>query len=158
MGYNRPPARLDSRETRNVSTVRDEADWPIPAAEYRRLSLDMTGGGLVTELSAAKAQITYDALDKPARFTLRFDRDTELSGNMKLRLRVSADWARDMRLGAGHGFVHWHRQAGCQRCALTLLCQNRVYGGAGGHGVATRIAARSESRTVNAATAPSGTS
>lgn len=82
-----PPVRLEVRSNRNeVHEVRWEPDWPLRQTSYSRLFLDSTG--LTPEQPPRPTEVTYAAKNGRATFDYVFERDTELSGYMKLRLHV----------------------------------------------------------------------
>lgn len=97
----RRPVRLEIREGLNKYQVRYEDGWPIPRTEYRKLHLDAETGTLVRNPPADVGVVTYDSLTRSADFHITFDRDTELSGNMKLKLWVSTSDGDDMDLFIG---------------------------------------------------------
>lgn len=94
---NRPPIRLEVRDTLKDYTVRFEETWPLPNTVETPLYLSAQGG-LEERRAGVGTMISYDARDGAAAFRKTFDRDTELTGNMKLKLWVEADGARDMDL------------------------------------------------------------
>ncbi len=93
--------RLEVRESLETFTVRYEDDWPIPRTEYRALYLDAATGALSADLPETEEETRYLPLTEAATFTLTFDEDTELTGNMKLRLWVSTSEGTDMDLFVG---------------------------------------------------------
>ena len=81
------PVRLEVRSNRtDIHEVRWEADWPLPQTTYTPLFLGSTG--LTSEEPAKPSEVTYAAKNGRATFDYVFDRATELSGYMKLRLHV----------------------------------------------------------------------
>jgi uncharacterized protein len=96
-----PRIRLEVRESQDVYTVRDENEWPLARTDYRRLYLDARDGNLRFEEVGQEGKVTYDPASGGAQFDLTFDRDTELTGHMKLRLWVSIEGADDMDLIVG---------------------------------------------------------
>lgn len=96
-----PSIRLEVRETREDYRVRYEDDWPIARTEYRELYLDAASGVLGPNRPDDEAVARYAPLSEAASFTLTFDEDTELTGNMKLRLWVSTTAGTDMDLFVG---------------------------------------------------------
>jgi len=95
-----PRIRLEVRETKDKYAVRYENEWPIARTQYRELYLDGKGT-LSPEKIAPQGKINYDSADGKAEFDFTFERDTELTGHMKLKLYVSADDADDMDLLVG---------------------------------------------------------
>ncbi|MEM8591174.1 MAG: CocE/NonD family hydrolase, partial [Pseudomonadota bacterium] len=92
-----PPVRIEVREDLETYSLRFAGDWPLPETEYQPLYLTASGT-LGEDLSAAAETRAYDALTGAAAFRHTFAEDTELTGNMKLKLWVEADGARDMDL------------------------------------------------------------
>jgi predicted acyl esterase len=83
------PVRLEVRSSRDdIKEVRWEDSWPLPDTEYRPLFL--SANGLVVEPLNASAELEYSTQSGSASFDFTFDRDTELSGYMKVRLWVEA--------------------------------------------------------------------
>jgi hypothetical protein len=95
-----PRVRLEVRETKEKYTVRYENEWPLARTRYTKLYLD-EGGTLNLDEVNRQGKISYDSADGKAEFDLAFDRDTELTGHMKLKLYVSADEADEMDLIVG---------------------------------------------------------
>jgi predicted acyl esterase len=95
------PIRLEVRESLRTYRVRYEDEWPIARTEYRELYLDGASGGLGEELPQAEAVADYAPLAESATFTITFDEDTEITGNMKLKLWVSTTEGTDMDLFVG---------------------------------------------------------
>jgi predicted acyl esterase len=94
------PVRLEVRESLEEYQVRYEDDWPIPNTEYRTLYTHHDGKLSETPLKK-KEKVTYDSKTGQATFNITFDEDTELSGNMKLKLWVSTNRGSDMDLFVG---------------------------------------------------------
>jgi len=97
----RKPVRLEVRETLTKFTVRFEDGWPIPRTQYRKLYLDAGTKRLAGALRGGAKSVAYAPMSGRAQFTLTFAEDTELSGNMKLKLWVSTDRGSDMDLFVG---------------------------------------------------------
>jgi predicted acyl esterase len=98
--FDRPRVSVEVRDQHLEGTVRDDADWPLPATRYERVYLDARGSSLVAE-PPAEGVVSYDSDAGQATFDLRFERDTELTGNMALRLSVQSDEADDLDLFVG---------------------------------------------------------
>lgn len=82
-----PPVRLEVRTSRTeVHDVRWEQDWPLPQTKYTPLYLSDIG--LTPDRQTTPAEVVYQAKGGLSTFDAVFDRDTELSGYMKLRLHV----------------------------------------------------------------------
>ncbi len=96
-----PRVRLEVREHRDaVVAVRDEHEWPL--ARTRWTALYLGDDGTLSESEPATAGTAEFRLRRRAvAFRHRFDRDTEVTGPMSLRLRVSLDGADDAHLFVG---------------------------------------------------------
>jgi predicted acyl esterase len=81
---------------------RAEKEFPLARQELRRLYLDAASGTLNAKRPAAESRAFYVADDGAGKsvFTLRFDKDTEITGFLKLHLWVAAETANDMDLYA----------------------------------------------------------
>ena len=92
------PVRLEVREDREtVHRVRDEAEWPLARTEWSELFL-APGGELGSE-PGAEGKAAFETRDRAgAAFTHRFERETELSGPMSVRLRLEVRGADDMNV------------------------------------------------------------
>ncbi len=97
----RPSVRLEVRESQTEYAVRFEDSWPIPGTEYRELFLNAGAKGLSASRVAEPGMVRYDSLTGSAVFAHTFLEDTELTGNMKLELWVSAEQGEDMDLFVG---------------------------------------------------------
>ncbi len=97
----RARVRLEVRESLETYSVRFVEDWPIPGTEYRKMYLDSATGELMPTRQASVSAAEYDPSSEAVFFTYTFDQDTELSGNMKLRLWISTDRGDDMDLFVG---------------------------------------------------------
>jgi predicted acyl esterase len=95
-----PKVLLEVRESAHKWTMRAEREWPLARTRHVPLHLDVAGGTMQHVPVARAASVAYDPLDEAgeARFDLRFDADTEITGYMKLRLWVEAVGADDMDL------------------------------------------------------------
>jgi predicted acyl esterase len=91
-----PGVRLETRETLDRYSVRHEKDFPVPGTKYRRFFLDATDGRLKPEKNSRQSKADYDSAAGKAVFDHKFDRDTELTGYMSLKLWVSPEEAEDM--------------------------------------------------------------
>ncbi len=119
--------RLEVRESLDEYQVRYEDEWPIARTEYRELYLDGASGALGEDLPADTAVAEYAPLSEAATFTLAFDEDTELTGNMKLKLWVSTTEGTDVdlfvgieKLNAQGEVVHFHGKAGFAQTPAAL--------------------------------------
>jgi len=95
-----PRIRLEVRETKDRYEVRYENEWPIARTRYRELYLDGRGT-LSPDKIGRQGKVSYDSAGGKAEFDFTFDRDTELTGHMKLKLYVSTEDADDMDLLVG---------------------------------------------------------
>jgi uncharacterized protein len=77
---------------------RPENDWPLARVRYEKLYLDASDGKLSTQPVKSESQTGYKSETGQANFVIKFDRDTELTGYLKLRLWVEADDADDLDL------------------------------------------------------------
>ncbi|HEV8020627.1 MAG TPA: CocE/NonD family hydrolase [Candidatus Lustribacter sp.] len=93
-----PRVRLEVRKSRTDYDVRYEAAWPLASVSYTPLHLDATSGSTAPALPADPASLRYDACKGRASFTHRFERDTELTGAMSLKLWVSTSDGDDLDL------------------------------------------------------------
>ncbi|MGD0024409.1 MAG: CocE/NonD family hydrolase [Xanthobacteraceae bacterium] len=95
-----PRVRLDVMDARDIDyqTRRAEKEFPLERTQYRKLFLDASNSSLSFEPVANESSTRYEATKGQAAFTLRFDKDTELTGYMKLRLWVAAEGTDDMDL------------------------------------------------------------
>lgn len=95
-----PPVSIEVRESARVSEIRAEDEWPLARTEYRPLHLDAAAGAMSEAAVTAESAVRYDPLSEAgeAVFDYRFDKDTELTGYMKLKLWVEAEDADDMDL------------------------------------------------------------
>jgi putative CocE/NonD family hydrolase len=101
-----PRVRLEVRERFYEGMFRFENEWPLTRTIYTKLYLDSKNLGLNYSRLKKEAITSYDA--KPnkgdnwsAMFKITFDKDTELTGYMKLKLWVSAEGSDDMDLFVG---------------------------------------------------------
>ncbi len=101
-GMDREPAvNLEIRETLDRFQVRFENEWPIARTEYRTLFLDAGLASLGDAQPELAATADYDPAYDGASFSITFDEDTEITGNMKLKLWVSTSEGEDMDLFVG---------------------------------------------------------
>jgi predicted acyl esterase len=77
--------------------VRYEDDWPIPRTQYTKLFL---GNNSTLNLNKPEkmGKVIYDSADGKVIFDIKFDRDTEISGHIMLKLWVSPNDSDDMDL------------------------------------------------------------
>ena len=77
---------------------RPEREFPLARTQYKKLYLDAAAAAMVHENPAAEAQARYDAAQGEIVFDHTFERDTELTGYMKLHAWVEAAGHDDMDL------------------------------------------------------------
>ena len=77
---------------------RPEKEWPLARTQYEKLYLDASSGTLSSQPVPRESPTRYAAETGHASFVIRFDKETELTGYLKLRLWVEADGADDMDL------------------------------------------------------------
>lgn len=77
---------------------RPEKEWPLARTKYEKLYLDASNASLSTTPSSRETQTRYAGESGQATFDIKFDRDTELTGYLKLKLWVEAENADDMDL------------------------------------------------------------
>jgi uncharacterized protein len=90
-----PKVRLEVREAAGQAKATTENEWPIARTRYTPLWLD-AAGSLHSAPAKDSASIRYDAREGRAVFDHTFERDTELTGHMKLKLWVEAEGSDDM--------------------------------------------------------------
>ena len=95
------PVRVEVRESLREYQVYEAEGWPIPGTDYQSLYLDTRSGELSRSLPSASGRASYDSLTGGLTFDLTFESDTELTGNMKLKLWVSIEEGEDMDLFIG---------------------------------------------------------
>ncbi|KAE8377940.1 Alpha/Beta hydrolase protein [Aspergillus bertholletiae] len=97
-GY--PKVRLEIRDRAYVGEFRDEKEWPLARTKCVKKYIDTKARALVDTppTSITIASYNSEVQDDCVHFYLDFDKDTELTGSMNLRLWVSSDGADDMDL------------------------------------------------------------
>jgi uncharacterized protein len=101
-----PSVRLEVRRSFSEQDERWEPGWPPPGTTTRTLYLDAGQARLSESPVEHEASVAYTAARSAAgpdgaAFEIRFDRDTEVTGGMRLRLWVAADEADDADLFVG---------------------------------------------------------
>jgi hypothetical protein len=93
-----PRIRIDVMDAGeyDFQVARPEKEFPLARTEYRKLFLDASKKSLSSTPSAKSSSVAYDAATGEAAFDVTFDKDTEITGYMKLRLFVEADGSDDM--------------------------------------------------------------
>lgn len=91
--------RLEIRRTGEVFDVRAEDSWPPAGTEFVARYLDVEGKKLTTDVPHTPQSVTYASQSRETvEFDLPFDRQTEITGPMVLRLWVTAQDADDLDL------------------------------------------------------------
>jgi predicted acyl esterase len=92
--------RLEIRKAFYTQDVRDERNWPLSSVQPARLYLCANTGSLQKEPVASEGQVQYQPTNRNSRaaFSLRFERDVELIGSMRLKLWVSTPEGDDLDL------------------------------------------------------------
>jgi predicted acyl esterase len=98
-----PKVTLEIRERYYAGNLRTENGWPLARTQYKKLFLNARNGKLTRSPAKRKAKVCYNVndindKDQRAGFEFRFDRKTELTGYMKLKLWVQANGSDDMDL------------------------------------------------------------
>jgi predicted acyl esterase len=94
-----PRVRLSVLDPSGKDMVdRVENEWPLARTQFRQLHL-ANDGALHAEKAIAPSVVRYNVKEQgKTEFSYVFDKDTELTGYMKLRLWVEAQGADDMEL------------------------------------------------------------
>jgi uncharacterized protein len=97
-----PRVRLEVRVSRDVHNVRTESEWPLNSVRYEPWYLDAATHRLVSERLKREAAASYRATsatpEDRVRFIRTFERDTELTGSMTLKLWMSTSAGDDLDL------------------------------------------------------------
>jgi putative CocE/NonD family hydrolase len=98
-----PKVTLEIREKLYVGSSRTENEWPLARTQYSKLFLNARNGRMSQSPFKKKTQVRYDVGDRTdktqnTKFEFEFEKKTELTGHMKLRLWVQADGSNDMDL------------------------------------------------------------
>jgi predicted acyl esterase len=102
-----PTVRLEVRRTFDEYAVRHEPAWPIPGTDLTAWYLDARTFELVQDPVPDEASMDYrsgpgeSAAQERAEFSLAFRKDTELTGNIKVKLWISPLQADDADLFVG---------------------------------------------------------
>lgn len=75
-----------------------ENEWPLARTKYEKLYLDASSKALSAEPVSQESQTQHDQASGTTNFVYRFDRETQLTGYLKLRLWVEAADADDLDL------------------------------------------------------------
>jgi len=95
-----PKVLVEVRERAHVGAFRAEQEYPLARTQFRKLFLDAASGKLRDAPVSGQSATRYEMSGATTRavFDYTFERDTELTGHMKLRLWVEAVEADDMDL------------------------------------------------------------
>jgi len=86
-----PSVRLEVRSSLDViHNIRYENEWPIARTQYAKLHLGESQQSLSLENPEEPMEVVYSAKNGKATFNFKFNKDTELSGYMKLRIWVES--------------------------------------------------------------------
>lgn len=93
-----PRIRIDVMDAGewDFQLARPEKEFPLARTEYRKLFLDAPSGTLSYQSVGKEGHASYEAASGQLSFDITFDKDTEITGYMKLRLWVEAEGADDM--------------------------------------------------------------
>ena len=100
---NWPRVMLEVRRRYGAGSFRSENEWPLARTQCTKLFLNAGDGKMSPSPVEKEAQARYNASDygdktQYAQFEFEFDKVTELTGHMKLRLWVEAQGSDDMDL------------------------------------------------------------
>ena len=104
---NWPKVTVEVRQQNGVATPRAENEWPIARTQYTRLYLDAAHKTMQSEKVQEVSSTSYDPIVEElgeadrAVFDITFDKATELTGYMKLRVYMSCKEADDMDVFVG---------------------------------------------------------
>ncbi len=122
----RPAVRLEVRETLTDYSVRYEDSWPLASIMETPFFLAANGQMQDEPVTVARTE-TYAAREGAVAFRKTLAQDTELTGNMKLKLWVEAQGAKDMDLfvairkyDANGNEVTFHGKAGYTQTPVAL--------------------------------------
>jgi uncharacterized protein len=96
-----PQVRLEVRHSLHRQDVREEPSWPVPGTSILRLHLDARRSLLVDSPVADEGSVAYEASRGRASFVYRFDRDTEVTGGMRLQVWLAPEDSDDADLFVG---------------------------------------------------------
>jgi putative CocE/NonD family hydrolase len=95
-----PRLRLEVRDTReHIVEVREEDEWPLARTQWQ--SLHLGHDGTLNRMPDLAGEVSFGLRRDAAAFTHTFDKDTELSGPMALKLQVSFTGTDDPSLFVG---------------------------------------------------------
>ena len=96
-----PPVSYEVRDRAGTSARRSADGWPLPGTSWEPLFLDAGTGSLRWDPPAGAGSVSYDSEQAGrgrgrATFDLRFETATELVGNARLRIWMSAPETGDL--------------------------------------------------------------
>lgn len=93
-----PKVRIDVQDAYEYpyQKARAEKEFPLARTQYKKLYLNAADGSLGEECPEQCCHVSYDANTGVSTFDIRFDKDTEITGYMKLHLWVEAQGHDDM--------------------------------------------------------------
>lgn len=94
---NWPPVRLEVREKYLLGSFRTESEWPLSRTVYTKLYLH-PNSVLAPSPLANECSLSYEAKSERLQFEYFFEKDTEITGHMMLKLWVDTDEGDDMDL------------------------------------------------------------
>jgi hypothetical protein len=97
-----PRVRLSVLDPGGLDVVnRAENEFPLARQEFHKLYLDAASAKLTTTPASQENKVSYNTnAEGKTAFTIQFDKETEITGFIKLRLWVEADGADDMDIFA----------------------------------------------------------
>lgn len=100
---NWPKVRIEVRDAYYEGTFRAENEFPLARTDYQKFYLNAASNSLGPVSVSSEARATYDPQDdnQQAYFDVVFQKETELTGYMKLHLWVSPIGSDDMDLFVG---------------------------------------------------------
>jgi putative CocE/NonD family hydrolase len=99
---NTPPVRLEINVDRDHYKVITDKAWPLPRTQFQPFYLSGRSGKLLNDaIPTDEEAVEYDATAGAASFDFRFETDTDVIGNSKLKLWVEAVGSDDMDLFVG---------------------------------------------------------
>ena len=94
---NWPRVLIEVRDRAQEGTFRAENEWPLNRTKYLKKYLDSPSKRLVDDVPVQTTTASYDSLSSDRlTFFHTFNKETELTGGMRLRLWVSTDKGYDM--------------------------------------------------------------
>src|SRR5919106_1955765 len=85
-----PPVTLNVRHPGEKFVLRHEQPWPLARTQWTKFYLDPTGMALRTTPPAAPGTIEYAAMGDGLTFSMRVERETEITGPMAAKLFIAS--------------------------------------------------------------------